>query len=155
MGRKPLTSPASHTSRVAYHPRTLPGHSANGPLGERYPLAMLSHMLDCQLYGLHPAGHHLTNLLLHAASAVTLFLVQWRMTGGLWPSALVAALFALHPMRVESVAWLAERRDVLSGLFFMLTLGAYAEYVRQPRSLGRYLAVVGLLAWDSWPSRCW
>ena len=107
---------------------------------------MLSHMLDCQLYGLHPAGHHLTNVLLHAASAVTLFLVLWRMTGGLWPSALVAALFALHPLHVESVAWVAERRDVLSGLFFMLTLGAYGEYVRHPRSLGRYLAVVGFFA---------
>ena len=118
----------------------------NGPVGEWYPLSMLSHMLDCQLYGLNPAGHHLTNLLLHAASAVTLFLVLWRMTGALWPSALVAALFALHPLRVESVAWVAERRDVLSGLFFMLTLGAYGEYVRHPRSLGRYLAVVGLFA---------
>ena len=97
---------------------------------------MLSHMLDCQLYGLNPAGHHLTNVLLHAASAVTLFLVLWRMTGALWPSALVAALFALHPLHVESVAWVAERRDVLSGLFFMLTLGAYAEYVRQPQFAG-------------------
>ena len=118
----------------------------NGPAGEWYPLSMLSHMLDCQLYGLNPAGHHLTNVLLHAASAVALFLVLWRMTGGLWPSALVAALFAIHPLHVESVAWVAERRDVLSGLFFMLTLGAYGEYVRHPRSLGRYLAVVGLFA---------
>ncbi len=118
----------------------------SGPEGEWYPLAMLSHMLDCQLYGLNPAGHHLTSLLLHAASAVTLFLVLWRMTGELWPSALVAALFALHPLRVESVAWVAERRDVLSGLFFMLTLGAYGEYVRHPQSLGRYLAVVGFFA---------
>jgi tetratricopeptide (TPR) repeat protein len=113
-----------------------------GPFGEWYPLAVLSHMLDCDLYGLRPAGHHLTNVLLHAASTVTLFLVLWRMTGELWPSALVAALFALHPLHVESVAWVAERRDVLSGLFFMLTLGAYGEYVRHPRSLGRYLAVV-------------
>ncbi|HEX4143110.1 MAG TPA: tetratricopeptide repeat protein, partial [Pirellulales bacterium] len=112
--------------------------------GEWYPLSMLSHMLDCQLYGLHPAGHHLTNVLLHAATAVTLFLALWRMTGALWPSALVAALFALHPLRVESVAWVAERRDVLSGLLFMLTLGAYGEYVRHPRSLARYLGVVGL-----------
>ena len=118
----------------------------DGPLGEWYPLSMLSHMLDCQLYGLNPAGHHLTNLLLHAASAVTLFLVLWRMTGGLWSSALVAALFALHPLHVESVAWLSERRDMLSGLFFMLTLGAYGEYVRDPGSLRRYLAVVGLFA---------
>ena len=119
---------------------------SNGPAGEWYPLSMLSHMLDCQLYGLHPAGHHLTNVLLHAATAVTLFLVLWRMTGGLWPSALVAALFAVHPLHVESVAWIAERRDVLSGLLFMLTLGAYVEYIRHPRSLGRYLAVIGLFA---------
>ena len=118
----------------------------NGPFGEWYPLSMLSHMLDCDLYGLNPTGHHLTNVLLHAASAVTLFLALWRMTGALWPSALVAALFALHPLRVESVAWVAERRDVLSGLFFMLTLGAYGEYVRQPQSLGRYLAVVVFFA---------
>src|SRR5580698_8981335 len=79
----------------------------SGPLGEWYPLAMLSHMLDCQLYGLHPTGHHLTNLLLHAATAVTLFLVLWRMTESLWPSALVAALFAIHPLHVESVVWVA------------------------------------------------
>ncbi|HEY1784937.1 MAG TPA: tetratricopeptide repeat protein, partial [Pirellulales bacterium] len=109
-----------------------------------YPLSVLSHMLDCQLYGLHPAGHHLTNVVLHAASAVMLFLVLWRMTGSLWPSALVAALFALHPMRVEPVAWVSSRRDVLSGVFFVLILGAYGEYVRRPRSVARYLAVVGL-----------
>ncbi len=117
-----------------------------GPAGDWCPLSMLSHMLDCQLYGLNPAGHHLTAVLLHAASAVLLFLVLWRMTGALWPSALVAALFALHPLRVESVAWLAERRDVLSGLLFMLTLGAYTEYVRRPNSLGRYLTMVGFFA---------
>ncbi|HEY1784163.1 MAG TPA: hypothetical protein VGG30_01395, partial [Pirellulales bacterium] len=116
----------------------------NGPLGEWYPLSVLSHMLDCQLYGLHPAGHHLTNVVLHAASAVMLFLVLWRMTEALWPSALVAALFALHPLHVEPVAWLSSRRDVLSGLFFVLILGAYGEYVRRPSSLARYLAVVGL-----------
>ena len=107
-----------------------------------HPLTWLSHMLDCQLYGLRPGGHHLTNVLLHAATAVLLFLVLRRMTGELWPSALVAALFAIHPLRVESVAWVAERKDVLSGLFFMLTLGAYADYARRPFSLGRYLAVV-------------
>ena len=118
----------------------------NGPAGECYPLSMLSHMLDCQLYGLNPTGHHLTNVLLHAASAVTLFLVLWRMTGAFWPSALVAALFAIHPLHVESVAWISERRDMLSGLFFMLTLGAYGEYVRRPQSLGRYLAMVALFA---------
>ena len=117
-----------------------------GPAGDWCPLAMLSHMLDCQLYGLNPAGHHFTNLLLHAASAVTLFLALWRMTAGLWPSALVAALFAVHPLHVESVAWIAERRDVLSGLFFMLTLAAYTEYVRRPPSPWRYLVVVAMFA---------
>ena len=85
---------------------------------------MLSHMLDCQLFGLNAWGHHLTNVLLHAATSIALFLVLWRMTGELWPSAFVAAIFAVHPQHVESVAWVAERRDVLSGLFFMLTLGA-------------------------------
>jgi protein O-mannosyl-transferase len=118
----------------------------DGPDGEWYPVSMLSHMLDCQLYGLNPAWHHLSNVLLHAATSVVLFLVLWRMTAELWPSALVAALFALHPLRVESVAWIAERRDVLSGLFFMLTLAAYGEYVRRPRSVGRYLAIVGFFA---------
>ena len=97
-------------------------------------------MLDCQLYGLKPWGYHLTNVLLHAATAILLFLVLRRMTGDLWPSALVAAVFAVHPLRVESVAWVAERKDVLSGLFFMLTLAAYCGYVRRPFSLVRYLA---------------
>ena len=102
-----------------------------------HPLTWLSHMLDCQFYGRNPAGHHLTNVLLHAATAIVLFLVLQRATGDLWPSALVAALFAVHPLRAESVAWVAERKDVLSGLFFMLTLAAYAAYVRWPlRSLG-------------------
>jgi tetratricopeptide (TPR) repeat protein len=112
----------------------------DGPYGEWTPLSTLTHMLDCQLYGLTPAGHHLTNLLLHAASSVLLFLVLLRMTGDLWPSAWVAAVFAVHPLHVESVAWVAERRDVLSGLFFMLTLGGYALYAERP-SLARYLAV--------------
>ena len=118
----------------------------NGPAGEWYPLAMFSHMLDCQLFGLNPAWHHLTSVLLHALNALALFWALRKMTGALWPSAMVAALFALHPLRVESVAWIAERRDVLSGLFFMLTLIAYTAYVRRPRSLGRYLLVVGLFA---------
>ena len=110
------------------------------------PLTVISHMLDCQFYGLHAGGHHLTNLLLHAASAILLFLVLRQMTGALWRSAFVAAVFAVHPLHVESVAWIAERRDVLSGLFFMLTLGAYAGYVRHPPLLGRYLMAVLMLA---------
>ena len=85
-------------------------------------------------------------MLLHAATAIFLFLVLWRMTGDLWPSAFVAAVFAIHPLRVESVAWVAERKDVLSGLFFMLTLWAYLGYVRRPFSLVRYLAVMALFA---------
>ena len=96
-----------------------------------HPLTVMSHMLDCQFYGLHAGGHHLTNLLLHAATAILLFLVLRQMTGALWRSAFVAAVFAIHPLRVESVAWVAERKDVLSGLFFMLTLGAYVRYVAQ------------------------
>jgi len=95
-----------------------------------HPLTMISHMLDCQLYGLSPSGHHLTNLLLHTASAILLFLVLRRMTGFLWRAAFVAAVFAIHPLRVESVAWVAERKDVLSGLFFMLTLWAYTRYAQ-------------------------
>jgi hypothetical protein len=91
-------------------------------------------MLDCQLYGLHPGGHHLTNVLLHAATAILLFLVLRKMTGALGRSAFVAAVFAVHPLRVESVAWVAERKDVLGGLFFMLTLWAYARHVEhQPQ----------------------
>jgi len=113
-----------------------------GNIGHWHPLTWLSHMLDCQLYGLNPGGHHLTNILLHTASAILLFLVLRRMTGFLWRSAFVAAVFAIHPLRVESVAWLAERKDVLSALFFMLTLGAYVGYVRRPPSMIRYGAVV-------------
>ena len=94
------------------------------------PLTCLSHMLVWHLFGHGAAAHHLTNVLLHAASAVLLLVVLWRMTGRLWPSALVAAVFAVHPLRAESVAWVTERKDVLSGLFFMLTLAAYLGYVR-------------------------
>ena len=102
------------------------GHAANW-----HPLTWLSHMLDAQLYGLQPAGHHLTSLCLHLANTVLLFLLFNRMTGALWRSALVAALFALHPTHVESVAWVSERKDVLSGFFFMLTLLAYARYAEK------------------------
>jgi tetratricopeptide (TPR) repeat protein len=103
-------------------------------------------MLDCQLYGLKAGGHHLTNVLLHAAAAVLLLLVLLRMTHALWPSAWVTAVFAIHPLRVESVAWVAERKDVLSGLFFMLILWFYARYTERPASWGRYLLVVASFA---------
>jgi protein O-mannosyl-transferase len=116
-------------------------HSANW-----HPLTWISHMLDCQLYGLQPAGHHLTNVLLHTATVIALFLVLRQMTGAFWRSAFVAAVFAIHPLRVESVAWVAERKDVLSGLFFMLTIGAYVRYARHPWSWGRYGLVVLLFA---------
>ena len=96
--------------------------------GNWHPLTWLSHMFDCQFYDVKPGGHHLTNVLLHAAAAVVLFLALRRMTRATWPSAWVAAVFAIHPLRVESVAWVAERKDVLSGLFFMLTLWFYARY---------------------------
>ena len=109
--------------------------------GNWHPLTWLSHMLDCQLYGLNPAGHHLTNVLLHSASTVLLFLVLFGMTGSRWRSAFVAALFALHPLHVESVAWVAERKDVLSTLFWMLTLWAYLAYTQRP-GVRRYLLII-------------
>ncbi|MFL6195873.1 MAG: hypothetical protein ACJ75H_16965 [Thermoanaerobaculia bacterium] len=109
-----------------------------------HPLTVLSHMLDCELFGLNPAGHHATSLLLHTANTVLLFLVLLGMTGAAWRSALVAALFAVHPTHVESVAWIAERKDVLSGLFWILALGAWAFYARRP-SPGRYLLVALLM----------
>ena len=110
------------------------------------PLTTLSHMLDCQLYGLHPGGHHLTNVLLHTATVILLFLVLRQMTGAVWRCAFVAAVFAVHPLRVESVAWVAERKDVLSGLFFMLTIGAYVHFAKRPASMARYGMVLLLLA---------
>ena len=111
-----------------------------GRIGHWHPLTWLSHMADCQIYGLWAGGHHLTNVALHAAAAALLFLVLRDMTGKMWRSAFVAAVFAIHPLRVESVAWIAERKDVLSGVFFMLTLWVYAQYVRRP-SRGRYVGM--------------
>jgi tetratricopeptide (TPR) repeat protein len=105
-----------------------------------HPLTTISHMLDCQLYGLNAGWHHFTNVLLHTLATILLFLALQQMTGAVWRSAFVAALFAIHPLRVESVAWIAERKDVLSGLCFMLTLLAYVYYTRVP-SLRRYLGV--------------
>ena len=121
-----------------------------------HPLTWLSHMLDCQLWGLNAGGHHLTNVLLHAANAVLLFLVLRQMmglrpdksigassaaAGALWPSAFVAAVFAIHPLNVESVAWVAERKNVLSTFFWLLTMSAYLWYVRRP-GWRRYVPVV-------------
>jgi tetratricopeptide (TPR) repeat protein len=109
------------------------------------PLTWISLMLDGQLYDLSAGGFHLSNVLLHAAATIVLFLVLWRMTGSVWPSGLAAALFAVHPLRVESVAWVTERKDVLSGLFCVLTLAAYVGYVYHPSRLW-YLAVIVLFA---------
>jgi tetratricopeptide (TPR) repeat protein len=100
-------------------------------LGEWFPLTDISHMLDWQLYGLNAGGHHFTNVLLHTATAMLLFLVLRKLTGAFWRAAFVAAVFAVHPLRVESVAWVVERKDVLSGLFFMLTLWAWARYAQK------------------------
>ena len=106
-----------------------------------HPLTSLSHILDCQLFGLDPSGHHSTSLLFHIASTVLLFVILKRMTGAVWRSAFVAAAFALHPLNVESVAWISERKNVLSGFFWMLTIAGYIRYAERP-SVGRYLAVV-------------
>ena len=110
-----------------------------------HPLATLSHMLDCQLYGLKPGGHHATNVILHIITVLLLFRVLREMTGAVWKSAIVAALFAVHPLHVESVAWVSERKDVLSAVFFLLMLGAYVRYARGP-SMTRYLLVAVLFA---------
>jgi Flp pilus assembly protein TadD len=110
-----------------------------------HPLTWLSHMLDCQLYGVSPKGHHLTNVLFHLVSTVLLFLILRWTTGALWRSGFVAALFALHPLHVESVAWVAERKDVLSTFFWMLTIWSYIRYVQRP-AVNRYLLVLLLFA---------
>jgi protein O-mannosyl-transferase len=120
-------------------------HSANW-----HPLTWLSHMLDVSLFGLDPAGHHLVNLALHILGALLLFLVLRLLAGDVWPAAFTAFLFAVHPLHVESVAWVAERKDVLAGVFFMLTLLAWLRYLRRP-GIGRYLAtalvfMLGLMA---------
>ncbi|HJO48203.1 MAG TPA: glycosyltransferase family 39 protein, partial [Candidatus Scalindua sp.] len=106
-----------------------------------HPITWVSHMFDCQLYGLNPSGHHLTSLLFHVANTLLLLLIFVRMTGALWQSSFVAALFALHPLHVESVAWVAERKDVLSTFFMMLTVWAYILYVKKGK-VKRYLLVV-------------
>jgi len=135
-----------------------------------HPLTWLSHALDWQLFGKNPAGHHYTNVLLHAANVVLLFLLLQSATGSDWRSWMVAALFAVHPINVESVVWIAERKNVLSMLFFLLALWAYGSYVHRP-GIVRYVVVavlfaMGLMAkpqvitlpfvlllWDYWPLR--
>jgi protein O-mannosyl-transferase len=135
-----------------------------------HPLTWLSHALDCELFGLNPAGHHSVNVWLHAINSVLVFLLLQTATGFRWRSLMVAALFALHPINVESVAWAAERKNVLSALFFLLALYAYIWYARKPE-LRRYAVVAFvfvlallskpqaitfpllLLLWDYWPLR--
>jgi Flp pilus assembly protein TadD len=110
-----------------------------------HPLTVISHMFDCQLYGLRPAGHHFTSVLFHSIAVILLFLALRQMTGALWKSAFVAAVFAVHPLHVESVAWVSERKDTLSAVLFVLTLAAYTHYV-QRRSLTAYFLVLLLFA---------
>ncbi len=112
-------------------------HAANW-----HPLTTLSHMLDCQVFGLRAWGHHLTNLILHAVVAMLVFLVVKQMSGRFWTSAALAAVFAVHPLRVESVVWVAERKDLLCAVFFWATLAVYVAYARRPFSPLRYSLVV-------------
>jgi Flp pilus assembly protein TadD len=112
------------------------GHASNW-----HPLTWLSHMVDCQLFGLNAGRHHLVNVLFHATNAVLLLLLLWRMTGAFWRSALIAALFAWHPLHVESVAWVAERKDVLSTFFGLLTLMAYVRYAQRRLKVDYLLAL--------------
>ena len=121
-----------------------------GKVSYWHPLTWFSHMLDCELYGLRPGLHHLTNLIIHVANGLLVFLVFRAMTGAVWRSAFVAAVFALHPVNVDSVAWIAERKNVLSTLFWLLTMWGYVSYVRRGGA-GRYLVtlllfVLGLLS---------
>src|SRR5688572_25774403 len=143
-----------------------------GTAANWHPLTWLSHMLDVSLFGVAPGPHHIVNLVLHVTSTLLLFLVLNRMTQSPWRSGFVAAVFALHPLHVESVAWVAERKDVLSGCFWMLTMAAYAGYVDRPSRM-RLAAVSGmfavglmakpmlvtlpcaLLLLDLWPLRRW
>lgn len=106
-----------------------------------HPLTWLSHMLDCQLFGVNPAGHHIVNVLFHIINTLLLFAVFKKMTGAVWPSAFIAAAFALHPQHTESVAWAAERKDVLSTLFWLLTMAAYVRYTKK-LSVSSYLPVI-------------
>lgn len=120
-------------------------HAANW-----HPITWLSHMADIEIYGMNPRGHHLTNVVIHTISSTLLFLLLLRLTNALWQSSFVAALFALHPLHVESVAWVAERKDVLSAFFWFLTLLLYAEYVakreRKLYFLSLFSFVLGLMS---------
>ena len=127
-------------SYVTSNPKVLHGLTSAGCLwafttihaSNWHPVTWLSHMLDCQVFGLNAGAHHLVNLALHAANVLLLFCLLRRMTGGTWRSGFVAAFFALHPLHVESVAWISERKDLLSTCFGLLTLWAYVRYAEVP-----------------------
>jgi tetratricopeptide (TPR) repeat protein len=140
--------------------------------GNWHPLALLSHMLDCTLFGLNPSGHHLTSLLLHAVNTALLFLLLEGATAAAWPSALAALLFGLHPLNVDSVAWIAERKNVLSTLFWLSATCAYFRYARSPSARNLFPTLIlmllglmskaalmmfpfALLALDAWPLGRW
>jgi hypothetical protein len=161
LGTFALYQPVAHHEFVSYddpdyvlnNPQVRNGLSAEGIVSaftkshaaNWHPLTWLSHMLDAQLFGLIPGAHHLVSVAFHAANAALLFLLLQQLTGATWRSALVAALFAWHPLRVESVAWISERKDVLSGCFWILTLMAYVRYVRTG-SRRAYIAATTLFA---------
>jgi hypothetical protein len=122
--------------------------------GNWHPVTLLSHALDVRLFGLKPAGHHLVNLAIHTGNVVLLFGFLSAATGSLWRSTLVAALFALHPLNIQSVAWIAERKNLLSTFFWFAALWCYVLYVRDPRAgCSGCLSSFSLSAY--WQSRCW
>jgi hypothetical protein len=112
-------------------------------VGTWHPLTWISHIVDTRLFGLDPRGHHAVGLLIHVANTLLLFFVLHGLTGALWRSGIVAALFAVHPLHVESVAWASERKDLLAALFCLLATVAYLRHARRP-SFGRYLTVAAL-----------
>jgi tetratricopeptide (TPR) repeat protein len=134
----------NHQIRSGFTPHGIAWVFTHEHAGNWHPLTTISHMLDYQIFKLDAGGHHLTNVFVHTIAVLLLFFLLRQMTGSIWRSAFVAAVFAIHPLRVESVAWIAERKDVLSAVFFMLTVGAYVRYARKP-TLGRYITMAVLL----------
>ena len=131
--------------RMGLTPESVSWAFTTTEMGYWHPLAWLSHMLDVEIYGLRSGGHHLTSILLHTANTLLLFFLLHAATSSLWPSALVAAFFAVHPLRVESVVWVAERKDVLSTFFMLAALGTYGRYVRTGRSRTYLLSLLTYL----------
>ena len=126
--------------KAGFNPKSITWAFTTSYASNWHPLTWLSHMLDYRLFGLNPRGHHLTNLIFHMVNSILLFILFMRMTNALWHSAFIAALFALHPLHVESVAWVAERKDLLCAFFWVLTLLFYINYSKAP-SLKRYIIV--------------